>query len=114
MRASWTIDELAHAGAEHLDPAFVAAYDRKAGFVDGPDHALANDLDAFAARGLDGGATVGDPRAGYTGDDYAEHIRGEHSTFRWLFEPLLTAAGFDTVGAEYRDRVYGAYTCVRR
>jgi hypothetical protein len=24
------IDELAHAGPEHLDPAFVAGYDRKA------------------------------------------------------------------------------------
>jgi hypothetical protein len=25
-------DDLAHAGAEHLDPAYVAAYDEKAGF----------------------------------------------------------------------------------
>jgi ubiquinone/menaquinone biosynthesis C-methylase UbiE len=27
---AWFLDELAHAGGEHLDPAYVAAYDRKA------------------------------------------------------------------------------------
>jgi len=56
---SWMIDELAHAGPEHLDPAFVAGYDRKQGFPD-----PAEDLDAFAARGLDGGSAVVDLGAG--------------------------------------------------
>jgi hypothetical protein len=28
------IDELAYAGPEHLDPAFVAGYDRKQGYPD--------------------------------------------------------------------------------
>jgi SAM-dependent methyltransferase len=31
------IDELAHAGAEHLDPSYVEAYERKAGFDPAPD-----------------------------------------------------------------------------
>jgi SAM-dependent methyltransferase len=55
-----------------------------------------------------------DPATGYTADDYAEHIRTEHSTFRWLFEPMLTAAGFEIVDVAYQGRLYGAYTCVKR
>jgi SAM-dependent methyltransferase len=55
-----------------------------------------------------------DPADGYTGADYAAHIRTEFSTFRWLFEPILAAAGFEIVTAEFRGRLYGAYTCVRR
>jgi ubiquinone/menaquinone biosynthesis C-methylase UbiE len=54
-----------------------------------------------------------DPAAGYTGEDYAEHIRTEYSTFRWLFEPMLAAAGFEIVTAEFEGRLYGTYTCVR-
>jgi SAM-dependent methyltransferase len=52
------------------------------------------------------------PGDGYTADDYAEHIRTEHSTFRWLFEPMLVAAGFDIVDVTYQGRLYGAYTCI--
>jgi SAM-dependent methyltransferase len=63
-------------------------------------------------RWFDGAAT--DPAAGYTREDYAEHIRTEYSTFRWLFEPMLSSAGFDIVSAEFRASVYGAYTCLRR
>jgi ubiquinone/menaquinone biosynthesis C-methylase UbiE len=33
MTKPWMIDELAYAGPEHLDPSFVAAYERKAGYV---------------------------------------------------------------------------------
>jgi SAM-dependent methyltransferase len=55
-----------------------------------------------------------DPAAGYTADDYAEHIRMEHSTFRWLFEPMLDHAGFDIVDVSYQGKLYGAYTCLRR
>jgi hypothetical protein len=54
-----------------------------------------------------------DPAAGYTSDDLAEHLRTEFSTFRWLLEPRLTGAGFEIVAADFRGRVYGAYTCVR-
>jgi hypothetical protein len=34
MTKLWMLDELAHAGPEHLDPAFVAGYERKQGFPD--------------------------------------------------------------------------------
>ena len=54
-----------------------------------------------------------DPAAGYTAEDYAVHIRTEFSTYRWLLEPILAAAGFEIVTAEFERRLYGAYTCVR-
>jgi SAM-dependent methyltransferase len=231
MAESWMIDELAHAGPEHLDPDFVAGYDRKQGYPD-----PAEDLAAFEAHGLDGTSSVldfgagsgqfalpaarrfghvtavevspamvwvlrerasaaglanldcvragflsydhrgppadgvytrnalhqlpdfwkalaldrmagmlrpggvlrlrdliydfgpgqagqvfsgwfdhaaHDPADGYTAEDYAVHIRTEFSTFRWLLEPMLAAAGFEIVTAEYARRLYGAYTCIR-
>jgi ubiquinone/menaquinone biosynthesis C-methylase UbiE len=229
MTEAWMIDELAHAGPEHLDPAFVAGFDRKQGYPD-----PAEDLDAFAAHGLgassavvDLGAGAGqfalaaarrfghvtavdvspamlavlreraaaglanldcvhagfltytrhgpladgvytrnalhqlpdfwkalaldriarmlrpggvlrlrdliydfrpadagqvfrdwldnaatDPADGYTSADYAEHIRTEFSTFRWLLEPMLAAAGFEILTADFDRHLYGAYTCV--
>jgi len=226
------IDELAHAGPEHLDPAFVAGYDRKQGHPD-----PAEDLAAFEAHGLDASSAVVDlgagsgqfalaaarrfghvtaadvspamiallreraaaaglanldcvqagflsydhsgppadgvhtrnalhqlpdfwkavaldriarmlrpggvlrlrdliydfdpgeapgifqrwfdhaavnPAEGYTGADYAEHIRTEFSTFRWLLEPMLAATGFEIVAADFAGRLYGAYTCIKR
>jgi SAM-dependent methyltransferase len=227
---SWVLDELAHAGAEHLDEAFIAGYDRKQGHPDPGEH-----LAAFAGQGLgaasvvvDLGAGTGqfavaaarrfgrviavdvspamvaalrakaeadglgnltaeragflsfdpggpvdgvftrhalhqlpdfwkavalqriadmlrpggvlvlrdlifdfspaeaadvfagwfagaatDPARGYTAADYAEHIRTEHSTFRWLLEPMLAAAGFEIADVHYQRRLYGAYTCVK-
>ncbi|WP_298322097.1 class I SAM-dependent methyltransferase [Haloactinopolyspora sp.] len=60
-------------------------------------------------------ATAGtDPATGYTADDYAEHIRTEHSTFRWLFESMLDETGFDIVDVEFTGPFFGAYTCLRR
>ena len=70
------------------------------------------EADEVFARWLDGAAD--DPARGYTRDDYAEHIRNEHSTFRWLFEPMLTAAGFEIIDVEFRGSIYAAYTCVKR
>ncbi|SCK35667.1 class I SAM-dependent methyltransferase [Streptomyces sp. WMMB 322] len=55
-----------------------------------------------------------DPATGYTREDLAEHIRTEHSTFRWLLEPMLTATGFEIADASFRGSVYASYTCVRR
>lgn len=55
-----------------------------------------------------------DPAAGYTAEDYATHVRTEFSTYRWLLEPMLDAAGFDIVDAEFTNRLYGAYVCVKR
>jgi SAM-dependent methyltransferase len=59
-------------------------------------------------------AAPDDPARGWTAAELAEHVRGEHSTFTWLLEPMLERAGFDI-----RDRqvsangIYAAYTCVR-
>ena len=60
---------------------------------------------------LDGAAT--DPARGYTREDFAEHLRTEFSTFRWLLEPMLAAAGFTIVTAGFEGLIYGAYTCVK-
>jgi SAM-dependent methyltransferase len=232
MAENWMIDELAHAGDEHLDADFIAGYDRKQGYPD-PEP----DILAFEAHGLDGTSTVidfaagtgqfavpaarrfgrviavdvspamiaavrakadadadaaarldcvrggflsfapatpvdgvhtrhglhqipdfwkaialrriadmlrpggvlrlrdliydfgpgeapgifaawfagaaGNPAEGYTADDYATHIRTEHSTYRWLFEPIIAAAGFDITEVTYEGRLYGSYTCVK-
>ncbi len=55
---AWTLDELAHAGDEHLDPAYVAAYDRKA-VVD-----PAADLALLRSQGLGATSTLVDLGAG--------------------------------------------------
>jgi hypothetical protein len=52
--------------------------------------------------------------SGYTAADLAEHIRTEFSTFRWLFAPILAAAGFEILSADFRGSVYGTYTCRKR
>jgi ubiquinone/menaquinone biosynthesis C-methylase UbiE len=58
-------------------------------------------------------SAAADPAEGYTAADYAVHIRTEHSTFRWLLEPMITAAGFVITGVTYERRLYAAYTCVK-
>ena len=60
---------------------------------------------------LDGAAA--DPSRGYTREDFAEHLRTEFSTFRWLLEPMLAAAGFRIVAASFELSIYGAYTCIK-
>jgi hypothetical protein len=59
MAKPWMIDELAHAGPDHLDPGFVAGYDEKQGHPD-----PAEDLSAFFAHGLTGTSTIVDRGAG--------------------------------------------------
>jgi SAM-dependent methyltransferase len=54
----WFPDELARAGSEHLDPAYAAAYDRKAGFDP------AEDIATLRRLGLDETATLVDLGAG--------------------------------------------------
>ena len=54
----WWLDETAHAGREHLDPAYVAGYERKAGF-DPTD-----DVETLQAHGLGPDSTVIDLGAG--------------------------------------------------
>jgi ubiquinone/menaquinone biosynthesis C-methylase UbiE len=70
------------------------------------------DAPAILDAWLDGAVT--DPAQGYTREDLAEHVRTEYSTFRWLLEPMLDAAGFEIVTVDFRGRIYGAYTCVKR
>ncbi len=72
----------------------------------------ASEADAAIEEWIDGGVT--DPADGWTGDELAEHVRTEHSTFRWLLEPMLDRAGLDVVDVAFRRRVYGSYTCIRR
>jgi SAM-dependent methyltransferase len=55
-----------------------------------------------------------DPATSYTRADLAEHIRTEHSTYRWLLEPMLEAAGFDIADVAFTGQAFGAYTCVKR
>jgi SAM-dependent methyltransferase len=56
---SWMLDEMAHAGPEHLDESFIGGYDRKQGYPD-PDE----DLAAFEAHGLGASSAVVDLGAG--------------------------------------------------
>jgi len=44
QQPGWMLDELAHAGGEHLDPAYVGGYDRKAGTDPSDDLALLRGL----------------------------------------------------------------------
>jgi ubiquinone/menaquinone biosynthesis C-methylase UbiE len=57
---------------------------------------------------------VDDPARGYTAAELAEHVRLEHSTYSWLFEPLLERTGFEILDRRYVRGAYGAYTCRRR
>jgi ubiquinone/menaquinone biosynthesis C-methylase UbiE len=60
-RPRWYLDELAHAGREHLDGAYVAGYDRKAGTDWAGEIALLREL------GLDEAQTLVDLGAGTGG-----------------------------------------------
>ncbi|MEJ7583288.1 MAG: methyltransferase domain-containing protein [Acidimicrobiales bacterium] len=57
---------------------------------------------------------VTDPAVGWTVDELAEHVRGEHSTYSWLLDAMLDRTGFEIVRREFRRSAYGAYTCTRR
>lgn len=52
-----------------------------------------------------------DPDVGYTANDFIEHLRSEHSTYRSVFDSLLEAAGFRIVEVTVRRSVYAEYTC---
>ncbi|MFI5054245.1 MAG: class I SAM-dependent methyltransferase [Acidimicrobiia bacterium] len=70
---------------------------------------LPSQADEYLDHWIDGG--VDDPAMGYTREDLIEHIRTECSTYRWLFEPLVAAAGFEVIEARFRRSVYASYTC---
>jgi SAM-dependent methyltransferase len=56
--SDWWLDELAHAGADHLDADYVAGYERKAGFDP------SDDLDALRRHGFGSDSTIVDLGAG--------------------------------------------------
>ena len=58
-------------------------------------------------------SAIADASRGYTAADFAQHLRTEFSTFRWLLEPMLALTGFQVLTAEFTASVYGAYTCIK-
>ena len=60
-------------------------------------------------------AAPADPAKGWTAMQLAEHVRGEHSTYTWLLEPMLVHVGFEIRQRWLSpNRIHAAYTCVRR
>jgi cyclopropane fatty-acyl-phospholipid synthase-like methyltransferase len=59
------------------------------------------------------GAVI-DAARGWTAEELAEHVRLEHSTYSWLFEPMLERTGFEIIERRYVRGAYGAFTCRRR
>lgn len=52
----------------------------------------------------------GDVEEGWSRAELEEHVRDEHSTFRWLLEPMLERSGFTIETAEYSsDGIFGKY-----
>jgi putative AdoMet-dependent methyltransferase len=56
---------------------------------------------------------VSDPAIGWTRSELAEHVHIEFSTYSWLLESLLERTGFEILDRDYRQQIYGAYTCRR-
>ena len=55
------------------------------------------------------------PEDGWTRAEYETHLREEFSTFSWLLEPMLERAGFEIRQVEHSaNRIYSAYTCLKR
>ena len=54
------------------------------------------------------------PELGWTRAELEAHVRGEHSTYAWLLEPMLEHAGFTIELREVApSRTYVAYLCAR-
>ena len=55
-------------------------------------------------------AALGADDTEWTREDAEEHVRDEHSTYSWLLEPTIEAAGFEIRAAEYsEDRFLAEY-----
>jgi ubiquinone/menaquinone biosynthesis C-methylase UbiE len=55
------------------------------------------------------------PEDGWTWSELETHLAEEHSTYTWLFEPLLERAGFELLVAEYGAMgAYANYICAKR
>lgn len=54
------------------------------------------------------------PEQGWTRGELETHVREEHSTFRWLLEPMLERAGFEIRDVRHSPtKTYSAYTCAK-
>ena len=70
------------------------------------------EVEAVVEAWLAGAAT--DTAAGWTRPELEAHLQTEHSTFTWLFEPMLVQTGFEIRETTYSpSRTYASYTCVR-
>ena len=69
--------------------------------------------DAAAAIAAWVAGAVDDPARGWTAAELEEHVRLEHSTYSWLFEPLLRRTGFEILDVRYQRGAYGSYTLRR-
>ena len=58
------------------------------------------------------GASV-DAGSGWTRPELETHVREEHSTFKWLLEPMIERAGFTIQDVQHRGSIYAAYTCIK-
>jgi SAM-dependent methyltransferase len=55
-----------------------------------------------------------DAKDGWTRAELEEHVRGEHSTFSWLLEPMLEHAGFEIADIWHSEsRTYARYVCTK-
>jgi ubiquinone/menaquinone biosynthesis C-methylase UbiE len=50
---------------------------------------------------------------GFTREDFATHVREEHSSFRWILEGLIERAGFRILAVDCADEAYADFRCVR-
>ena len=50
---------------------------------------------------------------GYAPEEIAGHIRDEHSTYAWIMEGLIRAAGFRLERTNYTQRAYGDFLAVK-
>jgi hypothetical protein len=70
------------------------------------------EADARVEEWLAGAAPTAEE--GWTRGELEEHVRGEHSTFAWLLDPLLEHAGFEILDRDVRGGIYATYVCARR
>jgi ubiquinone/menaquinone biosynthesis C-methylase UbiE len=70
-----------------------------------------NEVDTVVEAWLANAPT--DSQQGWPRAELETHLREEHSTFTWLFEPMLAQAGFTISEATYTpSRTHTSYTCV--
>jgi ubiquinone/menaquinone biosynthesis C-methylase UbiE len=101
----WKAVALARINAVLRPGGILRVWDIVYGF--GPAEATAR-LEAWCATG---GEAVG---TGWTRAELEEHVRDEHSTFTWLFEPMLRRAGFTIEDAAYTDDQISAKYVLRK